>query len=260
MRKSIIDFLKENIENFSTQEYKIKINELENNSFELYYHTSWHSDWSEKLQMVYPIFDYLNNPFVAPCLKKLVITSADEGVNGTQNWDIDYFIQHKNLFPNLIEIAFPINKKTSHNRTIITYQSSYDENKSIGLLLQNCPALQKLTVPSAPSSNFATTPSPNLKELIVYTGYAHQDFIKNISKSKCFPNMEYLCFGDYNETYMDNYQDACTPYAHYVALLKNKHLTKLKKIRLKNTVLSSPQKKELKAIATANGIELTITN
>lgn len=172
-------------------------------------------------------------------MSKVEFTSEDEGVNGTQYWDLKALLKRKRVFEHLESIAFPLNAAGTHHRIIITPDDMYDENGGLGLLLDKCPQVQNLSAPSAPNERFFARKSHGLKTLHIQTGYAHQDFIQNLSQSTCFPVLAALTFRDYAETQMKNFRASCTPHAAYEALMQSKGLPALKHVVLYDTVLSA---------------------
>lgn len=192
-------------------------------------------------------FEYLNQNGVAEYIEILNLYSEDEGVNGTNNWDLAKLVEKpKNIFKNLRKLAFPLNTN-NHNRMIITGNDDYDENGVIGQMIQKMPALEFLQLPSAPSSNFFEHKT-SIKHLKVQTGFGHQNFIENLSKTNSFENLEILEFWDYSEFYMENYEQYCTPIQAYIQLFGSTFLPKLKKIILHNTLLSKEIQQKLESL------------
>jgi hypothetical protein len=77
------------------------------------------------------------------------------------------------------------------------------------------PALESLTVPSAPNAEFFRVGSKTLAHLNVDTGYDHQGFIANLARSKSFPQLSWFEFGEYGETNVDDFAAHVTPFADY---------------------------------------------
>lgn len=254
----IKNFLQEQIEEYDPEFYHIEINKnLKNdNTIDIVYHTCFHDDIGKNHEEI-PILNYLSQPHIASQIRSLTFTSEDEGCNGTQNWDLEYLVNNEVSFNQLEVLKFPLTTPQDHNQKIITYQDSYDENNGIGLLLNKCPKLQHLEISSAPGTSFFERPLHGLKQLHVQCAYNQQNFIKNLSQSKCFQEIEWLFFQDYNQTYMENYQQNCVTFEDYLALVNAASLPLLRTIVLEDTVISPEQKKELLTIAKNQTIQLT---
>jgi hypothetical protein len=147
----------------------------------------------------------------------------------------------------------PLNDARSHNRKIVTFNDSYDENGGLALLLDKCPNLETLTAPSAPSSAFFEREKHGLKALHLQAGFDHQGFISLLGQSTCFPTLTEFSFRDYAETYMENYEKLCTPYAAYEQLMTTTGLPSLKHIVLYDTVLNAQQQDALVKLADKHG-------
>lgn len=263
MAKNIVSkintFLKENIpHDYSTHNNYVKVTMLKNcNLFEIVYYTAWYNEYNQKDQI--PIFTILSNPAFSKNLFKLKLFSKDRGVNGTQYWDLETLINNASNFPNLTEIEFPLNN-SNHHVKIMTYQDDYEENSGIGLLLDKCVQLRKLTIPSAPNHYFFERENHFLEELTVQCGYNHQNFIENLAHCNCFSNLEKLNYTDYSEKYMTNYSQYLVPFNHYIQLLSSNTLSSLKEINLQNTQLTLNQKDELEIMALYKKITLTFSS
>lgn len=246
----IIDFLKEAIEDYNPHEHKVTVlSQPGNQRLEVHYHTVYHNDYLQ-------ILEFLQTAKIAPLLAKISFSSEDEGINGTQYWDLKGLLEGDGKFENLEVFALPMNGSDNHNRIIVTLDDSYDENGGLGLLLDKCPQLQSLSVPSAPNEAFFARAAHGLKLLHVQSGYAHQDFIINLSQSTCFSTLASLTFRDYVETYMSDYKELCTPYAAYERLMEASALPALRQIVLYDTILDATQKTLLLELANLHGRSL----
>ncbi len=248
-------FLAKHISEFDAETHQAEVSVNSDGTFYLDYYTIWHNDYADELKGL-PVFSFIMEKPHCETIKKLLITSEDEGVNGTQNWDLDPIISSDNNLPNLHTLVFPSNTEKNHNRIIITYDDYYEENGGIGLLLDKCPNLRKLVIASAPNEHFFNRKNHPLELLSVQSGYDHQDFIANLSKSDAFPNLKELHFRDYAERYMDNFKDQTTPAKDFITLLQSENLSQLKKVVLIDSILDEEQKKELLAMANEKGIDL----
>jgi hypothetical protein len=158
----------------------------------------------------------LSEPQTSSRLASLWLRGPDEGANGTQNWDLCPLVDRVRHFSALREFRVQLTQPADHNRSIIA--SSYDEGGVLSRLLAKAPVLRNLTVPSAPSAEFFQVGERPIQHLSVDAGFDHQNFILNLSASSCFPELRHLEFGEYNETYMEECEQHCTPLAHYQAL------------------------------------------
>jgi hypothetical protein len=184
------------------------------------------------------------HPHIASNIGALIFRSPDEGANGTNNWDFSEFTDSKALFPNITTFFVEPYQPEWHNQPIIA--QIIEEEGAIAKLLAKMPNLISLTVPNAPDASFFEVGIRPLSYLRVESGYDRQNFIQNLSRSLCFPNLEFFDFGDYNEQYIDNYQENCTPFEDYVDLFKSKAFEKVAIFVLRNPLLSQSQLQKLK--------------
>ncbi len=188
----------------------------------------------------------LCRPEVAASIKSLVFRGPDEGANGTKSWDFTTLLRSDTMFPNLTSFFVEPTQPHHHNQSIIG--AAYEEKGMIASLTAKMPRIQSLTVPAAPNDTFFTNAKENLSWLRIETGYDHQNFIYNLSQSASLPNLTFLDFGDYCQTYLENYRANCTPFTHYVELFKSAAFAKISYFRLRNPSLSQEQLQELKKL------------
>jgi hypothetical protein len=155
-------------------------------------------------------------PEVSTVLASLTLRGPDEGANGTRNWDLSRLADSGAVFPQLRAVSIEQTKPADHNRTIVA--ADYEEEGVLARLLARAPELESLVTPSAPNADFFRVDERPLKFLSVDAGYDTQDFIRNLARSSCFPDLRCLEFGEYNEKYMEDYAARCTPFADYQAL------------------------------------------
>ena len=252
IQENINSLLEKQIEDYSAESHKAKIKEKKGSDlFSLEYQTSWYDDYGNDHTL--PILAILSSPDYANKISAITLKGEDEGVNGTQNWELKALLNNKATFDHLEEFILPLNDKKNHHRKIVTFKSSYDENNGLAILLDKAPNLKKLVAPSAPGPKFFDRKSHGLKELNLQSGYDHLNFIANLSKSKCFKDLTSLTFRDYAETYMDDYKDSCTKYDDYLALVNSSTLSSLKNIALIDTILDKKQKDALTKAASDKG-------
>lgn len=91
----------------------------------------------------------------------------------------------------------------------------------LGMLVAKAPRLERLIAPSAPDAGFFVGSDHGLLELRIDTGYHHQGFIKNFAGSRRFRALRLFEFGEYSETYVDDFATQCTPTEDYRALLSS---------------------------------------
>lgn len=176
---------------------------------------------------------------VAGCLRSLALLGPDEGANGTRNWDLTYIVESGKTFPQMTAFFVEPTALEHHNQSIIG--RVYDEEGQIGQMLTRMPVLRSLTVPSAPDVSFFQTRSSPLQFLQVDTGYAHQDFLLNLSRSSCFPELMLLDFGDYNLRNRGDYHAMCSPFEHYEQLFCSNAFEGVRRFNLRNSALSPEQ-------------------
>lgn len=192
-------------------------------------------------------FDLLNTiaqADIAPQMRSLILRGPDEGANGTHNWDIEPLVATDATFLNLDTFAIQLNQPADHNRSIVS--SDYDENGILAKLLAKSPKLCELTVPSAPNAAFFDVGERPIRFLSVDAGYDTQDFISNLAKSSCFPALYCLEWGEYNETYMDDYLANCTPTHHYRELFQSNAFRPIARFVWRNPVCTDDEINELK--------------
>jgi hypothetical protein len=192
------------------------------------------------------LLDVVVQPEVASHLCSLKIGGPDEGANGTRNWDLTKLVDGEVIYPQLRLFKVEQNKSTDHNRTIVA--SVYDEDGVLGTLLSKSPNLEQLTTPSAPSANFFKAGHRPLRYLNVDAGFATQCFISNLAECSFFPDLTCLEFGEYNETYMDDYALQCTPFEDYLKLFQSIAFRSVRSFIWRNPVCTQEQIKQLKSL------------
>jgi hypothetical protein len=188
----------------------------------------------------------LCNPDIASSVQSLAFRSVDEGFNGTLYWDFTELNRSSVMFPNLTTFFVEPQHADCHNGSVIAQM--LEEEGMIGRLLAQMPNLREMTVPNAPDASFFQVGQRPLSALRVEAGYDHQNFIFNFSRSSCFPFLKRLDFGDFNEQYMDDYLEYCTPFEHYRDLLQSKALSGVQELVLRNARLSPSQVEELQKL------------
>ncbi len=227
--------------------------------FSIHYHTDWAFDYAETCGS-FPIFHILSQPEYAYRVTMITVTGEDEGVNGTQDWNIKSLLDNDAIFDNLETVIFPLNDTENHHRRLLTYDDSYDENNGLGLLLNKCPNLKKLVSPSAPGPLFFDRKEHGLTELVLQSGYDNQNFIASLSRSDCFTSLSTLSFRDFAEVQQkENFDESLTKFDDYLALMNATGLPALKEITLIDTKLKDNEKELLTEAAKKNGRKLIFT-
>lgn len=188
----------------------------------------------------------LAQPHVAACLRSLILRGPDEGANGTKNWDLEPLLRTDAAFGQLESFAVQRNQPGDHNRAIVG--ADFEEAGILARLLARSPQLQELTVPSAPNEEFFNVEERPLRHLSVDAGYDTQDFIANLARSSCFPALRTLEWGEYNETYMDDWRANCTAFEDYRALFESQAFGNITRFVWRNPVCSEDEIRKLKAL------------
>jgi hypothetical protein len=188
----------------------------------------------------------LARPGVAPRIRSVILRGPDKGANGTHNWDLEALLATDATFARLETFAVQQNKPGDHNRTVVG--RDYDEAGVLGRLLSKAEKLRELTVPAAPGANFFETGPRPIRFLNVDAGYATQSFIRNLAASSAFRDLSSLEWGEYNETYMDDFRANCTPLEDYRTLFASKAFRSVKRFVWRNPVCSPAEIAELKEL------------
>lgn len=185
-------------------------------------------------------------PEVAAVLASLSFRGPDEGANGTRNWDLSLLGDCDVGFPQLRELSIEQTKPADHNRSIVA--ATFEEEGVLARILARAPALESLVTPSAPDASFFQVGERPLRFLSVDAGYDSQSFIRNLARSSCFSDLRCLEFGEYNEKYMENFADQCTPMADYQALFTSSAFKSVGRFVWRNPACPAAKIGELKAM------------
>ncbi|MCU1289204.1 MAG: hypothetical protein JWN60_1433 [Acidobacteria bacterium] len=192
------------------------------------------------------ILETLSKKAVAEKVRSLIFDAPDEGANGTNNFDFTFLAESKVVFPNLINFSVKLTEPKNHNRTIMA--QTYDEEGVIAKLINKMPKLLALQVPSAPNEEFFDLDSHPLEYLVMQVGYDRQNFIFNLSNSSCFKNLWHFDFTDYQETYVEHWEDYCTPFEDFEQLFNSKAFDSVKVMILRNLTFTDEQITRLKSL------------
>lgn len=188
----------------------------------------------------------LSTPEAAGTVLSLSLRGPDEGANGTKNWDLEPLVSRGAKFPFLQTFSIELNQPADHNRTIVA--SSYDEDGVIARLASLCPRLSYLTVPSAPSSEFFKAPLASLRFLSIDSGYDTQDFLRHFATFNGFPSLRCFEWGEYSESYMDSWQESCTPFLDYESLFTSTAFSSVARFVLRQPSLTDEQINRLQSL------------
>jgi hypothetical protein len=200
--------------------------------------------WEEAFLQVMELL--CTSPDVARSIRSLQFSGPDEGADGTKNWDFSSIIESDAVFPNLTSLHIEPTQPEHHNQSIIA--QVYDENGMITRLIAKMPKIENLCVPSAPDASFFDFGELPLQRLRVDSGYNHQSFILNLSKSSRLSSLRILDFGDYNQRYMEDYEEQCTTFEHFVQLFESSAFSCVKFFILRNSILSRDQLSTLRSL------------
>jgi hypothetical protein len=176
----------------------------------------------------------------------LYLRGPDEGVNGTCHWDIGSLVGSKRSFPKLEIVHIQQSAAGDHNRSIVG--SDYEEGGVLSTLLERAPALRSLTTPSAPGSDFFSRAPTPLRFLSVDAGYDTQGFVGNLAKAACFPELHVLEFGEYAETYLENFESSVTPFSDYQALFESGAFSRVERFVWRNPRVSPAELDSLRKL------------
>jgi hypothetical protein len=190
------------------------------------------------------LLDLLTDTDVANSVASLDLRGPDEGSNGTRNWDLTPIAESSASFPKLRRLAIEQTRPMDHNATIVAH--SYEEDGVLARILAKAPALEVLVTPSAPNREFFRVGQRPIAHLSVDTGYDHQGFIANLARSSCFPNLRSFEFGEYNQTYMEDFSAHVTPFPHYRELFTSLAFAPVKVFQWRNPACSSAEMEEVK--------------
>lgn len=203
--------------------------------------------------------DFLNllcEAEIAERLKMLTFHAPDIGANGTREWSFDPLIAHDVVFPYLTHLQIELYNHVDHNRPIISRQASLKENGTLAHLLDKAPSLLYLEAPSAPNEHFFARRASPLQYMHIQAGYDPQSFIQNWSASACFPDLRRLVYRDYDETYMSDYPQQCTPFEAFVNLFQSAAFDPVKTFIWYNPIFDHEQLTQLYALRPAVSLKI----
>lgn len=195
------------------------------------------------------LLDILCHDDVAPRLQLMHFHAHDHGGNGTRHWNFAQIVDSHAVFPNLTQLTIEPYDNLAHNHPIVCYsEGSYDESGTLAKWLTKAPGLKSLTTPSAPNSDFFKREPCALEVMNIQAGYDTQGFILNLSQSQCFPKLRHFEYRDYDETYMDDFRQHCTPFEHFQALFQSPAFDPVKSFVWHNPIFSVDELSKLKTL------------
>jgi uncharacterized protein (TIGR02996 family) len=201
----------------------------------------YEGEWEEE------VLRFLASREVAPVLRSLRLLGGTwDGANGVREIWLDGLVKGKHEFTNLE--LFQVEQEGEHGMPWIGGLDG--ERGVLGKLLAKAPALRTLISPSAPDKTFFRVGQRPIEELNVFAGDRHQDFIRDLARSSCFPRLRSLVWEDPDHTYMDDWQQYCTPFADYLELFGSPAITKVETLVLRNVNLTPEQIRQLREIRT----------
>jgi hypothetical protein len=186
--------------------------------------------------------EFIASPEIAPAVRALYLWTT-VAANGTAHIYLDGYVSGDGQFSNLKQ--FGTNFCNEDGECIIGSSNrghGYDEAGLIARFLARSPVAEELTLPSAPNQEFFSVGLRPLKKLHVKAGYATQDFILNLSRSDCFPQLETLIYDE------RNLSEGWTPFEHFAELLRSRALENVKKVEIGCSTLSAADIRRLRAI------------
>jgi hypothetical protein len=194
------------------------------------------------------LLDILSEEAVASQVQRLFFHSPDKGANGTRPWDFRALLNKPILFPKLIQLSIEWYEVVNHNRPIVGDDYDHAEQGMLANWLSKAPELIFLSAPSAPNKAFFERPRHPLERLNIQAGFDTQDFVLNFAHSNCFPEMWRFEYQDYNEDYIQNYQENCTPFTHFYELFQSPAFASIRVFVWHNPIFAMDDLSKLKAL------------
>ena len=194
------------------------------------------------------LLDILSEDAVASQLQRLSFHAPDEGANGTRPWDFESLLNKPILFPNLIQLSIEWYEPINHNRPVTATRTQYEEQGMLAKWVSKAPELLFLSAPSAPNKAFFERSRHPLERLNIQAGFDAQDFVLNFAHSNCFPELWRFEYQDYNEEYIQNYQENCTPLTHFYELFQSSAFASIRVFVWHNPIFAMDDLSKLKAL------------
>jgi len=192
------------------------------------------------------VLNTLGQPDIAGLLRFLILRAPDEGANGTKHWDLESLLANNAVFQQLETLSVQLSNPSDHNCGIIG--ADYEENGVLSRILKQSPRLRELTAPSAPNADFFKVGERPLRFLNIDAGFDTQGFIANLSASNSLPELSCLEWGEYCQTYMDDWRHGCTPFKDYLKLFNSAVFANVRKFVWRNPVCSPDEIQQLRRL------------
>jgi hypothetical protein len=214
------------------------------------FHLSFHGDPSgESCQ---DLMDTLCDPQIAVRIRSLALAGPDIGANGTKNWNIEPLLAGSAAFSALESFSIRLEQPEDHNRTIIG--EMYDESGVVAKLLERSPRLRSLVIPSAPDDAFFSVKQNCIEYFSVDAGYDTQNLISNLGRFHSLPRLRSFAWGEYNQTYMENWQQNVTPFQDYRLLVRSPQFEHVRTFVWRNPACSDDDIQEIVSLRQDLGI------
>ncbi len=181
----------------------------------------------------------------------LTFDGPDEGANGMKLWDLSRVIRSGAVFSKLKHLRFRLRGAEAHNICVLTAEGEdeYRANGTMGALLRQMPALESLTIPSAPDRSFFEGGRHPLRRLTLQSGLDSGDFIRNLATCDRFPELEELDFTDLlRREEVDEACEAVTFEACRMLVEARRTLPALREITLRRTALDRAEREALRRL------------
>jgi uncharacterized protein (TIGR02996 family) len=191
------------------------------------------------------ILAFLGSRTVAPVLRSLRLVGGTwAGANGVRTIYLDALLEAGHEFTNLE--LFEVTREGEHGMPWLGGLEG--EQGILGRLLAKMPSLETLISPSAPDKTFFDVGERPLAWLDIVAGQAHQGFIGNLARSRCFPQLRTLYWNDANHTYMATWRDYCTSFDDYLALFHSPAIANVQRLVLRDVNLTPEEVRQLRAL------------
>jgi hypothetical protein len=188
---------------------------------------------------------------IAPVLSSLYLWRIGAG-NGIAQINLGPYVDGVGKFTHLKQFA--TNFSNEDGSCIIGISpGGYDEAGVLAKLLKKCPMIEELSIPSAPNHEFFSVGNRPLKKLSLKAGFDTQNFIHNLCRSKCFPQLEELDYYDGDPIALN---EQPTPFEHFVELFESPTFSSVRTVKLSNVALNASQIRRLKTIR-KKGVTIT---
>jgi uncharacterized protein (TIGR02996 family) len=199
-----------------------------------------------------PVLDFLSDPQIAPVLFRVSLHAYDEHPRTNGTLAVSLWPLTETVFPHLESLDI----EQSQNTILCDSSGRYQEGGQGAALLNACPRLLRLALPSAPDTTFFTGPPHPLETLDIHSGYATQEFIPSLTASKRFAKLRHLAYKDFCCEYTRPEPYMRTPFAEWEAFFRSPACAALEEIKLSGVVLTQAEVRALLDIR-STGVSIT---